>query len=241
MPGTTSQHPSALHCDAGIVVAAAGSARRYGPENKLFAELRGHPVFLHCLLAAHKVVPVDSIVLVVNAAERATFRQALAAHASLAAIRLIAGGDTRAHSVRAGLRHLPGTCVWAAVLDAARPLQTPELIERCLDTARRHGSGIAAKPVAATVKEAGADGRVVGTLDRSRLWTTETPQAARTATLVDAYDDLIGRAQTATDEAEVLEKAGCPVQLVRWTAPNPKLTFPGDLPLLRALCASLHA
>ena len=86
------------------------------------------------------------------------------------------------------------------VHDAARPLVTPELVAACLDALGDADAAIAAAPVTDTIKEC-ADGRVVRTLDRSRLWAVQTPQVFRRAALERALaqdDEAIG---AATDDA----------------------------------------
>src|SRR5919197_3609987 len=90
----------------------------------------------------------------------------------------VAGGEHRSESVRAALSAAPEARI-AVVHDAARPLVTRELVEACVAAVEEGDcdGGIAAAPVSDTVKEAGADGRVVRTLDRSRLWAVQTPQA----------------------------------------------------------------
>src|SRR4051812_32599673 len=80
-----------------------------------------------------------------------------------------------------------------------------------------------------TVKEAGPDHRVVATLDRSRLWAIQTPQAFRRDALeraLDVGDDVLGQA---TDDAWLVERAGGRVVVVESTARNFKVTTPYDL------------
>src|SRR4051794_18279888 len=90
---------------------------------------------------------------------------------------VVAGGEVRSASVRAALAAAPEARV-AVVHDAARPLVTRELVERCVAAVGAGCDGaIAAAPMTDTVKQASPDGRVERTLDRSRLWTIQTPQA----------------------------------------------------------------
>src|SRR5207302_2307010 len=88
----------------------------------------------------------------------------------------VAGGAVRSASVRAALLAAPEATI-AVVHDAARPLVTAELASSCI-AAVEDGwdAAVAAAPMTDTVKEAGPDGRVERTLDRSRLWSIQTPQ-----------------------------------------------------------------
>ena len=119
------------------------------------------------------------------------------------------GGERRQDSVRAGLEAL-GACDYVAVHDGARPLVTPELIERGLEAARETGAAAPAVPLADTVKEAGADGIVVRTLDRSRLWAVQTPQVFRYELLMRAHREVTA---DVTDDAAMVEALGEPVRL----------------------------
>src|SRR5215207_3123568 len=91
----------------------------------------------------------------------------------------VRGGDSRSASVRNALAAAPEAEL-AVVHDAARPLVTSDLVERCIGALEPGVDGaIAAVPMTDTVKEAAPDGRVMRTLDRSTLWSIQTPQVFR--------------------------------------------------------------
>jgi 2-C-methyl-D-erythritol 4-phosphate cytidylyltransferase len=145
------------------------------------------------------------------------------------------GGGTRAESVARALFHVESDLV--VVHDAARPLVTPELIDMVLDRlASTPGLDgvIAAAPVTDTIKR--TEGRaIVGTEDRSALWSAQTPQAFRTAALRDAIEAAGEQAATATDEATLIEWAGGVVAVEPAPAANLKVTTPADLRLAELL------
>ena len=147
----------------------------------------------------------------------------------------VAGGPSRSASVRNALQTAPEATV-AVVHDAARPLARPELVERCLEALEPGVDGaIAAAPVSDTVKEAGADGRVMRTLDRSALWAVQTPQAFRADALrraLDVGDDALA---AATDDASLVEARGGAVRVVEAPPENLKVTRPADLRMAEAL------
>ena len=140
----------------------------------------------------------------------------------------VAGGAERSHSVRNALAAAgPGDPV--LVHDAARPLVTPDLVERCLAAVDGADAAIAAARVTDTTKEAGPDGVVARTLDRSRLWAVQTPQVFRRAALEAALaqpDDVLA---AATDDASLVEAAGGRVRVVEAPRENLKVTTPVDL------------
>jgi 2-C-methyl-D-erythritol 4-phosphate cytidylyltransferase len=168
-------------------------------------------------LAALRAAGVDDIVVALPAGERAPD-----------GCTGVAGGATRSASVRAGLAAVPaGEDV--VVHDAARPLVEPELFSRTLAALDDADCAVAAARVSDTVKEAGPDGRVVRTLDRSRLWAIQTPQAFRRAALeraLDVGDDVLA---AATDDAWLVERTGGSVRVVESSPANLKVTTPHDL------------
>jgi 2-C-methyl-D-erythritol 4-phosphate cytidylyltransferase len=138
----------------------------------------------------------------------------------------VAGGTHRSESVRNALAAEPDAGI-VVVHDAARPLASAELFRACIAAVEAGADGaVAAAPVTDTIKEADADGRVVRTLDRSRLWSIQTPQAFRAEILRRALD---GDLAAATDDASLVEAIGGDVRIVEAPASNFKITWPEDL------------
>ena len=147
----------------------------------------------------------------------------------------VRGGATRSESVRAALKVAgPGHVV---VHDAARPLVPPALFTAVLEALESCDCAIAAARVTDTVKEAGSDGAVVATLDRSRLWAVQTPQAFRREALEAALNVEASVLAAATDDASLVERAGGTVRLVESSPANFKVTTPHDLQVAELLLA----
>jgi 2-C-methyl-D-erythritol 4-phosphate cytidylyltransferase len=147
----------------------------------------------------------------------------------------VAGGASRSESVRAALSAAPEATI-AVVHDAARPLITRDLVDRCVAEVRAGWDGaVAAAPMTDTVKEAGDDGGVVRTLDRSRLWRIQTPQVFAADVLRRALDADAAVLAAATDDSSLVEAAGGRVRLVEAPPENIKVTRPVDLALAEAL------
>ena len=137
--------------------------------------------------------------------------------------------------MRAALLAAPEATV-AVVHDAARPLVTRELVEACVAALQGGFDGaIAAAPVMDTVKEAADGGRVVRTLDRSRLWAIQTPQVFVADALRRALDAGEGALAAATDDASLVEAAGGSVRVVEAPPENIKVTREVDLRLAESL------
>jgi 2-C-methyl-D-erythritol 4-phosphate cytidylyltransferase len=148
----------------------------------------------------------------------------------------VVGGESRSESVRNALAAAPEATV-AVVHDAARPLVTVELVRECVAAVEAGWDGaVAATPVTDTIKEAaGEDLRVERTLDRSRLWAIQTPQAFRAETLRSALDASREVLAGATDDAMLVEAAGGSVRIVAAPPENLKVTGPLDLERAEAL------
>jgi 2-C-methyl-D-erythritol 4-phosphate cytidylyltransferase len=211
------------------LLVAAGRGERLGsPGPKAFVVLGGRPL-LEWSVAALRAVP---------AIERIVVALPPGAEAPEGTVG-VAGGAERSHSVRNALAASgggPGADV-VLVHDAARPLVTPGLAERCLEALEGVDAAIAAARVTDTTKEAGADGVVERTLDRSRLWAVQTPQVFRRAALEAVLaqpDEVLARA---TDDASLVEAAGGRVRVVEAPRENLKVTTPVDLRVAELLLA----
>ncbi|HEX5895870.1 MAG TPA: 2-C-methyl-D-erythritol 4-phosphate cytidylyltransferase [Thermoleophilaceae bacterium] len=149
----------------------------------------------------------------------------------------VRGGDSRSASVRNALAAAPEAEI-AVVHDAARPLVTRDLVERCIAALEPGIDGaIAAVPMTDTVKEAAPDGRVVRTLDRSPLWSIQTPQVFRADVLRRALERDAAALAAATDDAALVEEAGGTVRVVEAPPENIKVTRASDLRIVEALLA----
>jgi 2-C-methyl-D-erythritol 4-phosphate cytidylyltransferase len=199
------------------LLVAAGSGERLGAGRpKAFVALAGRPM-LEWSLDALRAAGLRDIVVALPPGEPAP-----------AGCTGVPGGATRSASVRAALAAAPAGAA-VVVHDAARPLATPELFERTLAGLEDADCAIAAARVTDTVKEADGDGRVTATLDRSRLWAVQTPQAFRREALqraLDVGDDVLA---AATDDAWLVERAGGTVRVVESSPANLKVTTAHDL------------
>jgi 2-C-methyl-D-erythritol 4-phosphate cytidylyltransferase len=148
----------------------------------------------------------------------------------------VVGGASRSASVRNALAAVPEAEI-AVVHDAARPLLTAELVERCVAAIHAPGvtGAVAAAPVVDTIKEADGSGRVLRTLHRGSLWSIQTPQVFWAAPLREALaagEDVLA---AATDDAGLVEAAGGTVAIVEAPRDNLKVTTPLDLALAELL------
>ena len=139
-------------------------------------------------------------------------------------IEIAAGGNTRFHSVKNGLKLVTENAI-VFVHDAVRCLVTNDLIHRCYEGALENGNAIPAIPVSDTVRMETAEGSVV--VDRSKLLVIQTPQTFFSNLLLKAFDQEYD--SSFTDEATVAEKFGIKIHLIPGEDENIKLTRPIDM------------
>jgi 2-C-methyl-D-erythritol 4-phosphate cytidylyltransferase len=145
---------------------------------------------------------------------------------------VVAGGETRAASVRCGLAALPAGAATVVVHDAARPFASPALFRSVVAAVAGGAAGaVPGLPVADTLKRVDAASVVLATVSRESLVGVQTPQAFRATALVAAH----AAGGDATDDAGLVEALGETVVVVPGDPRNIKLTEPADLPLLEAL------
>ena len=122
-----------------------------------------------------------------------------------------------------------------AIHDAARPCTSGELIAATVKAAEETGAAVAAQPVTDTIKESVEGGLIRRTLDRSRLWSVQTPQTFRVEVIRRALTEARRRKLVFTDDTAACELIGQAVRLVQSKTPNPKVTVPADLPFIENL------
>jgi 2-C-methyl-D-erythritol 4-phosphate cytidylyltransferase len=207
------------------IVVGGGSGRRFGGA-KQFELLGGERVVDRSVRIARTVC--EGVVVVVPAAALGTAEAAVAA-----ADAVVAGGATRAESVRAGLAAVPADAEVVLVHDAARPLATTTLYRRVVDAVRAGAEVVVpAVPVVDTVRAITG-----GVVDRDGLRAVQTPQGFDAAVLRRVHAE----GGEGTDDAGLAEAAGSQVVLVEGERTNLKLTGPEDRLVATALLAWLEA
>jgi 2-C-methyl-D-erythritol 4-phosphate cytidylyltransferase len=195
------------------IVVAGGSGRRFG-RMKQFSMLGGRPVLDRAVQACR---PGSAGVVLVLPAGHAEDRDDVDV--------VVAGGSTRADSVRCGLAAVPFDADVVVVHDAARPLATTALFDAVVQAVIGGGAdgAVPGLPPSDTIKTVDAAGNVTGTLERAALMAVQTPQAFRASVLRHAHERAVeaGTAAGATDDAVLVESLG--------EAHNLKITDAADL------------
>jgi 2-C-methyl-D-erythritol 4-phosphate cytidylyltransferase len=213
------------------IIAAAGSGTRFNSQTpKQFLEILGKPLIVHTLERFDSCPSIDGIILVLPGAEIERFEQIARKYNIGKLNKIVAGGSIRAGSVANGLNALDAQAEdIIAVHDGARPLVTVEEITQTIEKAKETGVACLVAAVTDTIKEIDG-GRIIGTIDRTKLRRALTPQAFRYEILQKAFAHGDIGAEV-TDECYLVEKLGFEIAFVEGSARNIKITHPEDIAL----------
>jgi len=211
---------------AGLAILAAGSSSRAGVD-KVTAELGASPVLLWSLASAAASGAFAEIVVVAPPDRVPAIAGLVGSRA-----RVIAGGTSRTASSWAALDALRAHGI-IAIHDAARPFATPSLFSTVVAVATEYGSAVPGLAVAETVRRADLAGRAVEEIDRTGLWTAQTPQAFQRPLLERARVSAAGK--SFTDDAAAVIALNEDVRLVPGERRNFKLTSTEDVAYAREL------
>jgi 2-C-methyl-D-erythritol 4-phosphate cytidylyltransferase len=214
-----------------VIIAAAGKSTRFNDKNykKPFAPLANKPVWLHSAERFINRSDVKQVILVISPEDRELFESKFAGNAAILGIEIIEGGAERADSIQRAIERVKPEMQFVAVHDAARPCLADEWITKVFDAAQKSGAAILAIPVRGTLKRGTEKDGIRETVPREELWEAQTPQVARRDWLVEAYAKR--GTFNATDDAQLLERAGRKVSLVVGSPINLKITTREDLKL----------
>jgi 2-C-methyl-D-erythritol 4-phosphate cytidylyltransferase len=212
------------------LVLGAGVGERLGEAvPKAFVPLCGKPLLLHALAAMAAAPEIDVAIPVIGKAEVSRLAALETELASIPGLLpAVIGGAERQDSMTAGLLALSADVAFVAVHDAARPFVSAEAIGRVVAAARRSDAAILAVPVRDTIKLV-RDGQIVETPIRSECYAAQTPQVFRVEVLREALEKAAAEGFIGTDDAEIVERMGVPIEVVPGDPSNIKITDRADL------------
>ncbi len=218
------------------IVVAGGQGRRFGGDiPKQYALAGGKPILWHTIHQLSQA-GIREVILVMDLSYQELAEGFL--RELPVSIRYIQGGEERMVSVLRGLEAVPGEG-WAAIHDSVRPMVSPDLLKRLADAAREEEDVygvVPVLPIADTVKERDPkSGRILRTLDRSRLIRAGTPQLVHIPTYLPLLREAIAKGGMHTDDAGILEAGGFQVAGVAGDEDAFKITGPADLERLEAI------
>jgi len=220
------------------VITAAGSGTRMAAgQAKQFLDLAGRPLLAATLEPFQKCRAVDAIILVVPARDMDFCRREIVTAFNFDKVKkVVPGGERRQDSVRSGIEATNAEYDLVLIHDGVRPLIDEALIERVIEKAETHRAVITALRARDTVKKVTGLGEVVKTYDRKEVWLVQTPQVFRYQDIAAAHQRaLVEGWEEATDDSLLVERLGIPVNVIKGSEKNIKVTTPNDLELVRFL------
>lgn len=222
---------------AGIVLAGGKGSRMQSDIPKQYMELLGKPL-LYYALKAFEDSDVEQVVLVTTEGDEEYCKKELVERFGFSkVVSIVAGGSERYVSVWNGLKGLKEQEPdYVLIHDGARPLVTAELINRLIAETEQYGACVAGMPVKDTIQMADERGTITLTPKRDSLWTAQTPQSFEFSLAYDAYERLMQEPEIhVTDDAMVVGLYhDIPIQMVRGSYTNMKVTTPEDMVLAEA-------
>lgn len=204
-----------------LIITAGGTSSRYGNSNKLLEKLGNRTVIEETV---SRFVDFDEIVEIIIAAN-ASIIETLEYLFNNPKIKIIEGGNTRQKSVYNALQAVNNEYV--LIHDGARPLIRKDTISYVLQAVLDKNAVSVMTKTTDTIKEVDETGRIIKTIDRSKLYNTQTPQAFKTSIIKNAHEIL--KEGNFTDDCSMLEELNIPVYIVNGSYTNIKITTKSDL------------
>jgi 2-C-methyl-D-erythritol 4-phosphate cytidylyltransferase len=213
------------------IIPAAGTGKRMERGiSKQYLALEGVPILVHTLWKFEEAPAVDAVILIVPAGDVDVIRREMVDFHHLKKVRkILPGGEERQDSVKEGIDALPEETEVVVIHDGVRPFVTGDLIGVSVEGASTFGAVSLGVPVKDTVKSVETGGWVEHTMDRTKLWLTQTPQAFRREIIQEAYRRAFAEGFYGTDDASLVERIGIRVKMLPGIYENIKITTPGDL------------
>ena len=216
----------------GAIITAGGTSSRFGNTNKLLEKINGIEIIKYTV-DAFVNAEVEQIVICANLAIISDIEQIFKGYKN---IKIVEGGETRQASVYNGLKVID--CDFVLIHDGARPMITLNILKDVMNAVvDRKAVSVMTKTVD-TIKEVDCDGKIIRTIDRSKLYNTQTPQAFEYSLIKRAHDKFIN--QSFTDDAGMVEALGQSVYIVDGDYRNIKVTTKSDMALAKIYLEEIY-
>ena len=204
-----------------LIITAGGTSSRYGSTNKLLEIINDKTVIEETIAKFIDFDEIDEIIISANISIIPTLQEMF----NNPKIKIIEGGNTRQKSVYNALQVVKNEYV--LIHDGARPLIRKDTIAYVLEAVVDKNAVTVMTKTTDTIKEVDTDGRIIRTIDRSKLYNTQTPQAFRTDIIKQAHEKL--KDGNFTDDCSMLEELNIPVYIVNGSYTNIKIKIKSDL------------
>jgi len=218
-----------------VIIPASGVGARFGASiPKQFVNLNGEHILKRTISIFQNLHFIDEIAVTVPNG----YAQTVQNYDFDKVHHIVEGGKTRADSVFSALKMLQSDIV--LIHDGVRPFVANETVQAVINAVKKHGAALACVPVTDTIKVV-TDTTIKTTLDRSQLWSAQTPQGFTYEMIMGAYTQAQkdGILNQVTDDSTVAEHIGIPVYIVPSSPKNIKITTEEDLLFAEAILNSV--
>lgn len=209
-----------------IIVAGGSGSRMKSDIPKQFLPVNGLPILMHTIHAFSDYSTSLKIVLVLPESQFGYWEELCKTYKFGVSYRLVAGGETRFHSVKNGLDTIQEASALVAVHDGVRPIIQKSIIASGFTKAGVSGTAVTSVALKDSIRKVKSDGSNTAK-DRTRFQLIQTPQTFRIDWMRTAFSKPYKTAFT--DCASVLEAAGFGIHLIEGAYENIKITTPEDL------------
>lgn len=216
----------------GAIITAGGTSSRFGNTNKLLEKINNKEIIKYTVEAFIQA-DIEDIVICSNSSIIEILSKMFNQYKN---IKIIEGGKTRQESVFNGLKVLDSDYV--LIHDGARPMITTQIIKNTITSVVEKKAVSVMTKTIDTIKEVDEQGRIIKTIDRSKLYNTQTPQAFEYKLIRQAHETLIDK--SFTDDAGMVEFLGKNVYIVEGDYRNIKVTTKSDLALAKTYLEEIH-
>lgn len=217
----------------GAIITAGGTSSRFGNTNKLLEKINNKEIIKYTI-EAFLSANIDKIIICANKTIIDTLEQIFN---NTSKIKIIEGGSTRQKSVYNGIQ-AASDCDYVLIHDGARPMITKEIIENTIQAVIEKKAVSVMTKTIDTIKEVDENGKITKTIDRSKLYNTQTPQAFEYNIIKSAHEKFKG--QNFTDDAGLAEAFGYEVYIVQGDYRNIKVTTRSDLALAKIYLGEIY-
>jgi 2-C-methyl-D-erythritol 4-phosphate cytidylyltransferase len=219
-----------------VIIPAAGKGERFGAEPpKPFANLGGRPIFIRCLEHFINRDDVCQTILAVGPSDMDMVKKRYGPNLGFMGVTLVEGGQKRFETVAKALEKVSEDAELVAIHDGVRPCVTKPMIDAVFAEAAKAGAAMLASPLVGTIKRVNDSKTVEETVSRQGLWEAQTPQVFKRDLILQAYENAKNIEDPITDDAQLVELAGHPVQVVESDPTNLKITAKSDVSLANAI------
>lgn len=205
-----------------IIITAGGTSSRYGKTNKLLEKINNKTIIEHTV---SKFINFRNVKEIIIPANSAIIENLKIIFGNTPKITITEGGATRQESVYKALKFV--NCDYVLIHDGARPLVTQKIIEESFKSVIEKNAISVMTKTTDTIKEADSTGKIIKTIDRSKLYNTQTPQGFKASIIKSVHEEL--KNGNYTDDCSMLEEKGIPVYIVEGEYFNIKITTKSDL------------